>query len=31
MACARDTNIQLSPDYANYLKNYLSNSSKNHN
>ena len=31
MACARDTNIQLSPDYANYLKNYLSISSKNHN
>jgi hypothetical protein len=31
MACARDTNIQLSPDYANYLKNYLSNRSKTHN
>jgi len=31
MACARDTNIQLSPDYANYLNKYLSNSSKNHN
>ena len=31
MACARDTNVQLSPEYANYLNNYLSNSSKNHN
>jgi hypothetical protein len=30
MPCARDTNIQLSKDYAAYLDNYLSNNLKNH-
>ncbi len=31
MACARDTNVQLSADYANYLNNYLNNNTRNHN